>query len=356
MRILVIALSGIGDALLFTPALVRVKQEFPDDTIDALVMFKGAKQIYERTGLFNTVIYHDFLKSPKLKSLSFTLSLRGKYDFSINIYPSNRREYNLIQYLIGARKRGAVEYLRGNFKQLGFLNNTTIVEQDTLHNVEENMALVERLFGLESGSIPDLLLPLSKEDTAFVRTFVASHSIMDNELVIGFHAGSAVFKNHINRRWEPEKFAALGKRFIEDNDAKVLVFGGPDESGLKKDIVGQIGSPRAIAVDAPGIPETTALIKRCDLFVTNDSSLMHIASAMKRKIVAVIGPTNINYIHPWHADYEIASLYLDCAPCFIYSPKPLTCSRSDLKYKCIKELTVDMVYSKSMHLLKDPAR
>jgi len=125
---------------------------------------------------------------------------------------------------------------------------------------------------------------------------------------------------------------------------------------LKKDIVGQIGSPRAIAVDAPGIPETAALIKRCDLFVTNDSSLMHVASAMKRKIVAVIGPTNINYIHPWHADYEIASLYLDCAPCFIYSPKPLTCSRSDLKYKCIKELTVDMVYSKSMHLLKDPAR
>lgn len=87
-------------------------------------------------------------------------------------------------------------------------------------------------------------------------------------------------------------------------------------------------------------------MKRCNVFVTNDSALMHIASALGLKVVAIIGPTNEYYIHPWKTEYKIASLYLDCSPCFFYSPKPLTCSRTDVKFKCIKELSVDMVLNK----------
>jgi len=79
--------------------------------------------------------------------------------------------------------------------------------------------------------------------------------------------------------------------------------------------------------------------------VSNDSSLLHVASALKLKVVGIIGPTSTNYIHPWSTEYKIASLYLDCSPCFIYSPKPLTCKRDDVQFKCIKELNVDLVFN-----------
>ncbi len=92
-------------------------------------------------------------------------------------------------------------------------------------------------------------------------------------------------------------------------------------------------------------------MQRCNLFITNDSSLMHIAAALKLNIVVIIGPTNKNYIYPWQTNYKIASLDLDCSPCFYYSPKPLTCSRSDLKFKCIKDLSVDLVYEKAKEFL-----
>jgi heptosyltransferase-2 len=86
-------------------------------------------------------------------------------------------------------------------------------------------------------------------------------------------------------------------------------------------------------------------MKRCDVFVSNDSSLMHVASALKLNVAAIIGPTNTNYIHPWKTGHRIITLNLDCSPCFFYSPRPLICSREDVKFKCIKELTVDMVYN-----------
>ncbi len=351
MKILVIALSGLGDALMFTPAALVLRRQFPEATIDALVMFKGARQIYERTGLFNNVIYHDFLHHSKFGSLRLTRFMRGKYDHSLCIYPSNRKEYNLIQFLIGAEIRGAVEYLRRDTREMGFLNNRRIIEDDSKHCVEENVALCENMFDFKADAIPDLLFPLNTDDKSFAQSFIESNGIAGNSPIVGFHPGTATFKNQVKRRWEPAKFAELGRRLANKLGAKVLVFGGPDETELKNGIASMAGSPDVMAVDAPGIPETAALIARCDIFVTNDSSLMHIASAMKRKTIAIIGPTNLNYIHPWHTEYEVASLNLECSPCFIYSPRPLKCFRSDVKFKCIKELTVDLVYEKTVSLL-----
>jgi heptosyltransferase-2 len=78
---------------------------------------------------------------------------------------------------------------------------------------------------------------------------------------------------------------------------------------------------------------------------------MHVAAALKLKVVSIIGPTNINYIHPWHTEYKTVSLQLECSPCFIYSPRPLICFRDDIKFKCIKELDADMVYNAAADFL-----
>jgi len=78
-----------------------------------------------------------------------------------------------------------------------------------------------------------------------------------------------------------------------------------------------------------------------------------VASAMQRKVVAVIGPTNQHFIHPWKTEYKIVTLNLECSPCFFYSPRPLICSRTDIKFKCIRELSVDMVFEAVSGLLNN---
>ncbi len=355
MKILAIALSGIGDAFMFTPSLIKLKSDFPDCQIDALVMFKGVENIYEKLPQINNIIFFDFLKSPKLKSLSFVLGLRNKYNAVINVYPANRKEYNLISFLIGSPKRLGINYLRKDFLNLGFLNNVTIRENDNLHNVEENFLLCEKFSGKKSPSIHDLHLILDKDDLVYAENYLKANSISEGDIVIGFHPGCSTLKNHEKRRWEPEKFSELAGRLIENFNAKILVFGGNDENELKDNIVKKINSDRALSVQTSTLLESAAVMKRCNVFVTNDSSLMHIASALKLNVVAIIGPTNTNYIRPWNTKHKIVSLNLDCSPCFFYSPKPLTCSLNDIKFKCIKELSAETVYKNVKDFLESVA-
>lgn len=351
MKILILALSGIGDALMFTPALRLMRKALPDAEIDALVMFRGVKDMYERNPDLNHVLHFDFMKEGVLSSFKYVLSLRHKYDASINVYPSNRLEYNVINFLIGAGKRAAVKYLRKDLAELGELNNVRVVENDLSHNVQTNIRLVEKLLDEKFDEQPPLLFPLTVVDRNYAINFIAQNRIQDTDLVIGFHPGSATLKNQIKRRWEPEKFAELGRRLISEKGAKILVFGGPEEGELKRSIGNKIDSEHTFLIESSNLAESAALMARCNVFVSNDSSLMHIASALKLKVVAILGPTNPHYIHPWGTEHTIVRLNLECSPCFIYSPRPLICFRDDIKFKCIKELTVDMVYSAVLNFI-----
>lgn len=354
MKILVFALSGIGDALMFSPTISLIRKNYPDAEIDLLCMFKGVKEIYEHNPKINRVIFFNFMKEGFFKSLFFLLKLRKKYDATFNVYPSNRKEYNVISFLVGAKERYAVQYLRQDFINFGFLNNYRVIENDYLHNVEENLIL-GRLF-LQNHNITPLEDDFSLEiffdekTLKFSETYLRNANIHENDFVVGFHAGCATLKNHIKRRWEPEKFAELGKRLIEKYNTKVLLFGGPDEYELNEKI-NSLMENKAIVVKTNSLLETAAVMRSVNLFVTNDSALMHISSALKLNVVAIFGPTNTNYVHPYKTNYKLASLNLDCQPCFYYSPKPLTCSRNDVQFKCIKELSVDLVEEKVREII-----
>lgn len=353
MKILVIALSGIGDALMFTPALKKLKNEMPNSQIEALVMFNGVKELYSSLPEINKVHFIDFLKNNSLLSLFKLLKLVKRYNCTINVYPSNRKEYNIISFLINAKKRIAAEYINMDKKEFGFLNNIRIKEDINTHNVVTNMKLVEKLTVQKSDVDYPLNFPLSPESISIAEQFIADLKIKGNDLVIGFHPGCNTLKNHIKRRWAPERFILLGKKLINKKNAKIIIFGGPEEKQLKDLIKENINSANVLTVETKSLSESAAVMKRCNIFVSNDSGNMHIAAALKIPVVAIIGPTNKNFIHPWKTRYEIASLNLHCSPCFFYSPKHLTCSRQLEPFKCIRDLSVDLVYKLVNELLKE---
>src|ERR1051325_10682200 len=199
-KIVILALPGIGDALLSTPMIELLRRAKPEAEIHAFVMFSAVREMFERDPNIDVVHHHDFLNQPKSTGLRFLRDLRKQnFDLSINIYPQNRREYNLIALLIGAKERIAVKYRRRDPQNLSWLNTKTILEDDRLHCVEENVRLLS-LIGitheLTEASLPPLRLTLGEKHEQFGDRWYEQNLRGSEKLLIGFHAGTALFKNH----------------------------------------------------------------------------------------------------------------------------------------------------------------
>lgn len=352
MKILIIALSGIGDALMFSPALKLLREKYPSARIDILSMFKGVEELYRRNPDVTNVYYWEFMKENPFKSLLYVLKLRKmKYDATINVYPSNRWPYNLISFLIGAQIRIGHNYNHTNIRSLNFLNNKKIKEDDLKHNVVENVSLLKFLDVDIPEQMPPLQVLLNPEDKLTAQNWLKDNKINNSELIIGFHAGSATLKNHINRRWAPEKYAKLAKKLVEDFGAKILLFGGPEEYKLNEYIKSLAGD-NVYVVEVKSLMTSAAIMQHCKLFIVNDSGLMHVASGLKLPVITIFAYTNPNYVHPWMTNYILIRHDLSCSPCFYYSPRPAKCKLKENKFKCITEISVEEVLLNVEHMMK----
>lgn len=347
-KILIIALPGIGDALLATPMMKLLREGKPDAEIHALVMFGGTRDLLRTNPNIDEVHYFDFIGSPLHEGLLYLLHLRTfGFDISINIYPQNRWQYNVFALLVGAPRRLGVRYKRRDWYNLSWLCTDTIAEDDALHCVEENVKLLSLLnikHQLIEEELPKLEVVITPDHDEFANTWLAENAISTVKPIIGFHAGTALFKNHVMRRWAPEKFAELAKQ-LHASGATVLLFGGPDDRDANEIIMRQAGEA-IIEVKTKSIMDSISLMKHTDVFVSNDSSLMHIAGGLGLKTVAIFGPTNETYVHPWKTEYSIVQTGIECRPCFVYSTKPLTCYRAnpDEHFCCVRDIEVETVF------------
>ena len=352
MKILINALSGIGDAVMFSPALSLLKKHLPDSQIEMMVMFKAVGAIYEKNPAIEKIHFIDFLNQSSFKSFKQVLALRkNKYDASINVYPSNRREYNIVNFLIGAKKKIAASYIHSNFTYLEFLNNCRSKEVKDTHNAVENLELIKFLVpNAIENELGTYEVYLSDDDKSFAEHYINENNL-NGKLLVGFHAGSATFKRHINKRWAADKFAELAVKLNKEFNAKILLFG--TEKDVNENIYSKSPEVSLIPADT-NIMQSAALIKRCSLFVSNDAALMHIASAMQVPVAAIFGYTNYCELRPWESKHIIVRKELECSPCFYNSPKPVNCIYSGVEeFKCIKTITVDEVFDACKILISE---
>ncbi len=357
-KILIIALPGLGDALMSTPMLALLRKAKPEAEIHVLVMFAATRELFLTNPNIDHIHYFDFINANKFEGFLYLLHLRKmSFDVSINIYPENRREYNFFSYLLGAKKRIGIHYGHRNWQNLNWLNTDLIPEDDSYHCVEENVRLLSAIGitpEIKEESLPNLELHLLPEHLAFAEEWMNDHilqfSIPNSQFRIGFHAGTALFKNHIRRRWAPEKFAELAKRLKRELGATIFLFGGPDDIE-PNEIIMRLCEDDIIEVKTKSIMDSVAIMQKMTLFVSNDSALMHIAGALDLPTVAIFGPTNETYVHPWKTKYEIVRTGIECRPCFYYSPKPLTCYRNpEEHFLCMRNIEVEMVYDAVVRL------
>lgn len=359
-RIIVFCLPGIGDTVLFTPALARLRQMFPHAHITAVTMFRGTEHILATNPDLNEVRHFDFFNAKPWENLRYLWGLRREgYDLSIMSFPSNRIEYNLANWFVGRRWRAAHRYHRQSWRNLWFLNNIVVCETGRHHNVEENLRLLAAIAARLGVSLElppwdadrserirqcPLKLTLLPEDEAAAQAFLAQHELGPDKLLIGLHTWSSTYKNMARKCWDKDNFVALLRRLGEARpEARFLLVTGPSDEEINRYILERADS-RVLLVREANLRRAVAILQHCRVFISNDSGVMHLAAAAGVPVVALFGPTDWWRLHPWTARQTVVSRELPCSPCFYYSSRALRCAEN-IDYACIREITVEEVLS-----------
>ena len=365
-RILVIKMAGIGDLLLATPALRALRETYPHAHIDLLVTPDSAGilngwQVIDRIIVLDKYLFdypQQFLTRPRnlLRLKPLWRDLRdGHYDAVLLLHhltlPFGRLKHQLLLRATGAQWRVGLDNGHGWFLNVRVKDNGF----GAMHEAEYYLAVA----GAVGAKTKDkrLVVPLSEADHRQAWQLLYEHETPQNmrHPIIAMHPGSGGYSTA--RRWAPERFAQLADTLYSGVGGQLLLLGGPEEAELHQHIIDMIHSEMPVRSMAGrgSIKVTAALLEQVDLFIGNDSALVHLAVAAGTPTVAIFGLTNAQAWGPF-ADEKagqqalIVRLNLPCMPCF-YRGHDLGTPEGCATRDCLALLSVDPVATAARRLL-----
>jgi heptosyltransferase-2 len=337
-NILIRATNWIGDAVLTTPAIAAIGQAFPEAKVTVLAKPAIAELFLKNPFIHEIMVYQNRSRHKGiLGKLRLILDLREK-KFDLAILLQNAFEAALLAFLAGISQRyGYATDGRG-----WLLTHPVPLNKETKekHQLNYYLDLLQPL-GI-TASHKKLVLVVTSDEEMASSDRLKQHHIQKSDLIIGINPGSTY---GTAKRWAPERFAELAERLMTEQGAKVLIFGGREETELVKEIYDRMKQKPIQFAGQTSIRQLMALIKQCRIFITNDTGPMHIANAVGIPVVAIFGSTNPKTTSPAQPGYRLVRKGVSCSPCLLR-----TCP---IDHRCMDWITVDEVYRAAKQAMAD---
>ena len=335
MRTLVIQTSFLGDTILSTPLLSELAGQGPVD----IVTTPAAAGVLANHPAVRSLIVYDKRGADS--------GARGFLRLARQLRSARYEQALLAQ---GSLRSSALAVAAGIPRRVGFDTSAGRVLYTARIPFREDLHHAARLWqlGAAAGAEPDeqAIIPSLYPGDAERRAV--------DQLLAGRHAGDvplvALAPGSVwaTKRWP---FYAELARLLAAR-ATLVVVGGPDDAELASEVLG--AAPRAI--DATGrltLLASAGLIRRCAAIVTNDSSPLHLASAMGTPTVAVFGPTVPQFgfgpLAP--ASQVVEHPALACRPCDRHGPQRCPLGH----WRCMRELDAAAVAARVERILTERA-
>lgn len=300
MKFLIIQTAFIGDVVLATPIIEKLKAKFPNSTID-FVLRKGNEALLDGHPHLNRVLVFDkSRKSQSMRELIRQLR-KEKYDYAINLHRFFTSGWMTI-------RSGAKTKIGFDKNPLALFYNKKvkheISETSGLHEVHRNLKLIEELTDGEFDK-PKLY------PTAAHEKFVPQ-----NKDYVCIAPASVWF----TKQWPADKWTELVRKVPEK--FYVYLIGSPDDVNLCEEI--QSNSNRdnvTVLAGKTSMMESVALIKHSKMTFTNDSAPMHFASATNAPVTAIFCSTIPEFGFGPLSDHSVVmqtNENLACRPCGLH--------------------------------------
>lgn len=343
-KILVINLGGIGDMLLSLPALKALKNSCGEPEISVLVterVYEVVKALPYINEIYKFNIgYGGVIPFSKIMiNFKTLLALRKKrFNLAVNMRTLGSKKSALkIRLMLNIIKPGikAGRNTEGRGAFFDIKIEETFIGQK--YEMEYDMEMVKKIGAEAAGRNIELMI--DKESENNVKNIFNEKGISREDIVIGIHPGGMP-----SRRWPIKNFSRVIKEINNKIHARFIITGGKGEADLGEELA-RVDSAKVInLVNKLKIKELEALIKRCNLFISNDTGPMHFAAVLKTPLIAIFGPGDIVRFDPRNISDKAVVFYkkTGCAPC-----ENTTCD----SLECLKEILPEEVINAANSLL-----
>ncbi len=315
-KILIIRLSSLGDILLTTPLIRSIKKNITDSEIDFVL-----RENYEDLIRLNPNVrkIYNYNEAGYIVQDIVNSIISEKYDLIIDLQNNFRSRWiSRVSKVpvVKFNKHHFDKFLLVNFK----INNLKDLPPVPVRyaNTVKNLVLDDEGLELTTDKIPDKRLQSGSN-------------------WIGLCPGA----KHFTKRWPVENFISLAK-LLNENGFQVVLFGGILDLETCLQIENETGALNLC--NENDILQTAADMKLCKAIYTNDSGLMHTATAVKVPVIAIFGSTVKEFgFFPYKAkSIAIENVGLSCRPCTHIGRA--NCPKKH--FKCMIEITPKLAFEK----------
>ncbi|MDD3275001.1 MAG: lipopolysaccharide heptosyltransferase II, partial [Candidatus Omnitrophica bacterium] len=336
-KILVIKLSSLGDVILSTAALRAIREKFPRPSYKvSFLVGEEAKDILLRCPYIDELLVCDPKNKDKgLRGLWQVGRVLRKKSFDFVIDLQNNRFSHILAYLSGSTGR----YGYHN-KKLSFLLNHAVENRDPLTDPVSHQFRILKNLGIDLLDNSLELWP-SKEDEEKVEEMLNAHWLSQAQKIVGINISAS--KRWETKTWPMEYLICLCEE-LGLKDIRVIITGTEEDQATAGMLINSLKNTKVInACGKTSINELAALIRRCQVFISADSSPLHVASAVGTPFIALFGPTDARRHLPPGKNYRVISKDLPCGPC--YKPR---CRKKN----CMSQISPAEVFEAVMKLLR----
>ncbi len=333
-NILIICLQGIGNTLMALYAAEKLVKVYPG-RLSMVVSNNGSHELALSQFPDSKVYIWDECKSSAKNIVRLGWELRdAEFEEVFLAYPSGKRE-GVIGLLARAKEKKVLLDGKGDWKSFRKLYKSTMIKPSNIHDITGNLLL----FGVEnrrvSGSERCVLDIVKRNYDAYGEEFVVKNNL-SNKLIIAVHPGAT----GEGKRWASGNYIILCKEISKRFDCRFVIIGGNDELLLKQTIANGVGES-AVLLNATSFYQTASVLKKCNLFIGNDSAPMHLSVTLGVPVIALWSYTDFCRTSPYGGGNVIIRKPYECSPCYSLL-KPYI---SDCKYsmRCIRNLAVEEV-------------
>ena len=334
--LLIIKARAQGDVLRTTPLLPGLKRKYPggfvtwltdaesvpllenNPDIDRLLALDLESVLALEVERFEVLICLD--KEPGLAGLATRLEAGQKFGFGLN--PQG--------HLVPFNESAEYAYLLGMDDELKFRLNSKTYQHIVAEAAEVDYRRDDYVFSLRDEA--------RKKAAAFFKR----RRVPCGRPSVGLNTGAgAKFET---KQWPEEHFLKLIRLLQRQARANIFLLGGPREAALNARLAKRSPAPVFHTGTDNTLLEFAGFLSLMDVVVCSDTLALHLAVALKKKTVALFGPTCPQEIDLYDHGIKLFA-GADCAPCY-----KQTCDDR----KCLKTVSPDQVFRAVQSLLAKP--